>query len=68
MGAAAARQLPLLAVVLVCTECKAIWEPTSGPVEAGTVARDTCPSCGGWSWVGELADPITGAGNAGVTS
>lgn len=64
MGAAAARQLPLLAVVLVCTECKAIWEPTSGPVEAGTVARDTCPSCGGWSWVGELADPNTGTGVA----
>lgn len=68
MAAAAARQLPLLAVVLVCTECKAIWEPTSGPVEAGTVARDTCPSCGGWSWVGELADPITGPGNIGVAS
>lgn len=68
MAAAAAWQLPLLAVVLVCTGCKAVWEPTSGSVEAGTVARDTCPSCGGWSWVGELADPSTGAGNAEVAS
>lgn len=66
MGAAAARQLPLLAVVLVCTECRAVWEPTSGPVlpEPGTVAGDCCPSCGGWCWVGELADPSTGAGVA----
>lgn len=64
MGAAArVEQLPLLAVVLVCTECRAIWEPTSGSgiAEAGAIVRDGCPSCGGWSWVGELADPNTGA-------
>lgn len=43
--------------VLVCSTCRDTWEPAAVDAEefAGLVA-DGCPECGGWVWLGELAE------------
>lgn len=50
-------QIPLIDVVLVCTECDQTWSPDywSAPGEA---MSSGCPHCGGWTWMGQLAAPI----------
>lgn len=53
-------QIPLIAVVLECSQCQQTWEPDyyGDPSEA---MSSGCPHCGGWTWTGQLAEPIGGA-------
>lgn len=43
--------------VLVCSTCQDTWEPAASSAEefAALVAAG-CPGCGGWVWLGELAE------------
>jgi hypothetical protein len=39
--------------VLVCTDCGDAWEPDLTDPNGHT----GCRSCGGWTWIGEIAEP-----------
>jgi hypothetical protein len=39
--------------VLICTDCHAVWEPDLTDPNGHT----GCHSCGGWTWIGEIAEP-----------
>ena len=43
-------------VVLVCTACQAAWEPEEVDWASGNTG---CRYCGGWTWIGQLAQPAT---------
>jgi len=44
-----------LRVVLCCTACDRAWEPD--PAGWDYLAGTGYPACGGWTWIGELAEP-----------
>lgn len=57
LGAPRAGSPPAQAV-LCCTTCQHAWEPD--PIELDEATTPTgCPWCGGWTWIGELAEPAT---------
>jgi len=39
--------------VLICTDCHAVWEPDLTDPSGHT----GCRCCGGWTWIGEIAEP-----------
>ena len=39
--------------VLICTDCHAVWEPDLA-YPSGHIG---CRCCGGWTWIGEIAEP-----------
>jgi len=39
--------------VLICTDCHAVWEPDLTDPNGHT----GCRCCGGWTWIGEIAEP-----------
>jgi len=42
--------------VLICTSCQDAWEPDlSDPL-----GHTGCRTCGGWTWIGHLAEPARG--------
>ena len=43
-------------VVLLCTACQAAWEPEPADWATGNTG---CRYCGGWTWIGQLAEPPT---------
>ena len=48
-------------VVLVCTACQHIWEPDLlDPADRVEAASTGCPLCGGWTWIGQIAEPSHG--------
>ena len=46
-------------VVLCCTDCDRVYEPTAADFDAG---RAGCPDpdCGGWTFSSALTEPVTG--------
>ncbi|MDQ4104276.1 MAG: hypothetical protein M3186_11400 [Actinomycetota bacterium] len=47
----------MAALVLVCTECQHTWEPNLlDPSDQAESMSIGCPQCGGWTWVGQLAE------------
>jgi len=43
--------------VLVCADCPYVWEPAAlSGEEFADLIRTGCPECGGWVWLGELAE------------
>lgn len=44
-------------VVLTCFSCQESWEPDLTAPDG--VAELGCPHCGGWTWMGELAEPTS---------
>jgi hypothetical protein len=48
-------------VVLVCTPCQHTWEPDLlDPADRSEAASTGCPLCGGWTWIGQIAEPDHG--------
>lgn len=39
--------------VLICTACDDAWEPDLTDPDGHT----GCRTCGGWTWIGEIAEP-----------
>jgi len=48
-------------VVLSCTDCDHVYEPTAEDLDTG---RTGCPDpdCGGWTFSAALTEPATGGG------
>ncbi|MFC5996742.1 hypothetical protein ACFQE5_21265 [Pseudonocardia hispaniensis] len=47
----------LIRAVIVCQACPYVWEPArTERREFEVLVRDGCPDCGGWVWLGELAE------------
>ena len=45
-------------LLLVCTDCQHAWEPDLlDPTNQAEAMSIGCPLCGGWTWVGQLAEP-----------
>lgn len=43
--------------VLVCATCPYVWEPSAiDSDEFAALVQAGCPDCGGWVWLGELAE------------
>jgi len=51
---------PPPAVVLCCTDCDHVYEPTTQDLDTG---RTGCPDpdCGGWTFSSALTEPATGS-------
>jgi hypothetical protein len=48
-------------LLLVCTDCQHAWEPDLlDPSDRAEAMSIGCPLCGGWTWIGELAQPGEG--------
>ncbi len=43
--------------VLVCHGCQHAWEPDLDRLDPGELAGGGCRRCGGWTWLGEIAEP-----------
>ncbi len=58
-GAPAGVSAACPAVVLCCTDCDLVYEPTAQDFDAG---RGGCPDpdCGGWTFSSALTEPATG--------
>jgi hypothetical protein len=41
--------------VLICTSCQDAWEPDL----TEPFGHTGCRTCGGWTWIGQLAEPVT---------
>lgn len=49
-------------VVLVCTDCQHTWEPELLDLADQAEAMSTgCRLCGGWTWIGQIAEPSADA-------
>jgi hypothetical protein len=45
-------------LLLVCTDCEHAWEPgLLDPSDRAEAMSIGCPRCGGWVWIGQLAEP-----------
>lgn len=43
-----------LGVVLACSSCEFVYEPTEADFSHGNTG---CPKCGGWTMIAELVEP-----------
>ncbi len=47
--------------VLVCHACQDAWEPDLTDPTLVSAGETGCRRCGGWTWLGEVAEPAPNA-------
>ncbi len=57
-----APELVAVRFVLVCYSCQDAWEPDLDHLDPAELAGAGCRRCGGWTWLGEIAEADAAGG------